>query len=490
MTAMPTTPATPDNAAIKQRQQATRATPHSAAASYSLARALAKRSMLAACAAVVTTLLSPPAHAVDKSGAPVPRAEGWLVKSHSEIEIPALPRNAQKERAALKAIVAKRTPDDIVRFHWWATGGPVYRWNEMLLDEMQDNFVTLPLAARHLALFHAALDDAVAAAWDKRKSTTRIVPVGIDAAINAASQPSSSSPSDHAAAAAAAAEVLGYLFPARAALFSAKAEEAMQTRLLAGAEYPADVAAGRLIGQKIAALAIARGKSDGSDAKWSGTVPEGPGKWKGSNPIAPLASSWLPWVLAHPAEFRPSAPPAFDSEQVKAALSELKAFPRTPKSNHRAIYWEVHGGARAHTLWNEIARTKLLENGEAPATASRVLAALNIAFLDAGIACWDAKYAFWYIRPPQLDPELKPLFPPPNHPSYPAAHGCFSTAAATVLASVFPRDRDRLLALGKEAAEARVWAGIHYRFDIDAGQEIGRKVAERTLERAFAARTQ
>ena len=45
------------------------------------------------------------------------------------------------------------------------------------------------------------------------------------------------------------------------------------------------------------------------------------------------------------------------------------------------------------------------------------------------------------------------------------------------------------LALGKEAAEARVWAGIHYRFDIDAGQEIGRKVAEKTLQRSFASPT-
>jgi hypothetical protein len=42
-----------------------------------------------------------------------------------------------------------------------------------------------------------------------------------------------------------------------------------------------------------------------------------------------------------------------------------------------------------------------------------------------------------------------------------------------------------LLALGNEAAEARVWAGIHYRFDIDAGQELGRKVAEKALARAF-----
>jgi len=108
---------------------------------------------------------------------------------------------------------------------------------------------------------------------------------------------------------------------------------------------------------------------------------------------------------------------------------------------------------------------------------------LNIALADAAIACWDAKYAYWYIRPSQLDPELKPLFPQPNHPSYPAAHGCLSTAAASVLAAVFPRDRELLLARGKEAAEARIWAGIHYRFDIDAGQELGRKVAEKVLAR-------
>ena len=439
-------------------------------------------------ATAATAVLSPTVHAADGSSAPVPSTEGWLVKSYGQIEVPAASKSSRSELAELKAIVAKRTADDIARFRWWATGGPAYRWNEIILEELQDHFVTLPLAARHLALFHAAVDDAVAVAWHNKKSAPG--PVDVDTAIKAGSLPSRSppSPSDFAAAATAAAEVLGYLFPARAAVFTAKAEEAMQARLLAGVEYPGEVAAGRSIGQKIAALAIARGKADRSDAKWSGSVPEGPGKWKGANPIAPLAGTWQPWVLSHPGEFRPSAPPRFDSEQVKAASSELKAFRRTPKSNHRAIYWEVHGGARAHTLWNEIARTKLLEFGAAPAVASRVLAALNIAFLDAGIACWDAKCEFWYIRPSQLDAELKPLFPPPNHPSYPAAHGCLSTAAATVLASLFPRDRDRLLALGKEAAEARIWAGIHYRFDIEAGQDIGRKVAEKALKRAFAAR--
>jgi membrane-associated phospholipid phosphatase len=449
-------------------------------------RSIAAAFVSAAAATAMSTLV----HAADSSSLPAPRAEGWLAKSYSQITTPASPKNLQGEVATLKAIVAKRSADDIARFHWWATGGPVYRWNEIILDEMQDGFVTVPLALRHLALFQAALDDAVSVARYHSKSGVRHQPAAIDAAIRVSNgSATASSASDHAAAAAAAAEVLGYLFPSRAAYFSTKAEEAVQLRLLAGAELPHEVAAGRAIGQSIAALAIGRGKADRSDTKWSGGVPEGPGTWKGTNPIAPQAAGWQPWLLATQSEFRPPAPPAFDSTEVKTALIELKTFARTPKSNHRATYWEVHGGARVHTLWNEIARTKILEYGAAPVIAARVLAALNIALADAGIACWDAKYAYWYIRPSQLDLELKPLFPPPNHPSYPAAHGCLSTAAATVLAGAFPHDRDRMLAFGKEAAEARIWAGIHYRFDIDAGQEIGRKVGERALQRAFAART-
>lgn len=448
--------------------------------------------MVAAFAATAALLLSQPARSAATVAQLVPRAEGWLVKSYGEIDVPAPPKNAAAELSELEVIVAKRTPEDVARFHWWAAGGPVYRWNEIILDELLDNFVTLPLAARHLALFHAALDDAVAVSWYHRKSATRPPLVAADSSVKTPIRAAtgSSFPSDYAAAATAAAEVLGYIFPARASDFAAIAEEAMQARLLAGVEYPSDVVAGRAIGQKIAALAIARGKSDQSEAKWTGSVPEGPGLWKAANPIAPLAGTWKPWVLARADEFRPSPPPAFDSDEVKAALAELKAFPRTPKSNHRAIYWEVYGGARAHALWNETARLKLLEYGEAlsPQAAARALAALNIAFLDAAIACWDAKYAYWYIRPSQLDPDFKPLFPSPNHPSYPAAHGCLSTAAATVLAGIFPHDRGRLLAHGKEAAEARIWAGIHYRFDIDSGQAIGRKVAEKTLERAFVDR--
>ena len=145
---------------------------------------------------------------------------------------------------------------------------------------MLDDFVTLPLAARHLALVHAAIDDAVAVAWVNKRAFQRPRP----RAPAAADGGGPLYPSDHAAAASAAAEVLAYLFPARADAFAAKAEEAMRSRLVAGAEYPRDIAAGREIGRQVAALAIARGRADGSDAKGTGSVPQGDGRWRGETP--------------------------------------------------------------------------------------------------------------------------------------------------------------------------------------------------------------
>jgi membrane-associated phospholipid phosphatase len=417
---------------------------------------------LATCLATATA-----AEDVDGTAAPVPRSDPWLVEAAADLATPAIDADPADEFAEARALAGSRSAADLERILWWNVGGPAYRWNEIAVDAMLDGFVTSLAAGRGLALMHAAIDDAVAA--------------------TIAAPASPSYPSDFAAAAAAAAGVLGYLMPDRADGFAARAEEAIQSRILASVEYPGDVAAGRAIGERAAALAIERARTDGFDREWTGSVPEGPGKWQGTDPVAPLAGTWRPWVLSRGDEFRPAPPPPFDSEAVAAALDELKAYERTPASNHKAIYWEVFGGGRDFALWNEIARTKLLEYAPAfgPQASARVLTALNVAHVDATIACFDAKYAYWYVRPSQVDPELEPLFPPPNHPSYPAAHSCLSTARATVLAHLFPRDRERLLARANEAGESRIWAGIHYRFDVDAGETLGRQVGEKVLARAF-----
>jgi membrane-associated phospholipid phosphatase len=78
------------------------------------------------------------------------------------------------------------------------------------------------------------------------------------------------------------------------------------------------------------------------------------------------------------------------------------------------------------------------------------------------------------------------VFPTPNHPSYPAAHACYSMTSAAVLGHLFPRDAAALMALGRESGESRVWAGIHYPSDVAAGQQLAERVAGRAIERARA----
>ncbi len=70
-----------------------------------------------------------------------------------------------------------------------------------------------------------------------------------------------------------------------------------------------------------------------------------------------------------------------------------------------------------------------------------------------------------------------PLFAVPNFPSYPSNHSTFSTARAEVLAYLFPSRADYIRAIGKEAGDSRIWAGIHYQMDNAAGAALGKAVA-------------
>ncbi len=230
---------------------------------------------------------------------------------------------------------------------------------------------------------------------------------------------------------------------------------------------------------------IERAKTDGTDAVWTGRLPAEPGKWNGTNPILPLAGTWRTWVLSSGSELRPGPPPAYDSPQMAAEMAEVRTFPRTPKANSDAFFWEyASGGTRNCWFWNEQLTKRILESrlDANPPRTARAYAIESVAVYDAGVACWDAKYTYWQIRPFQLDPNWRPLFPTPNHPSYPAAHGCFSSAAAAAIASLFPRDAQTINALADQAAESRIWAGIHYRSDVVAGLALGRAVAQKVIE--------
>ena len=444
---------------------------------------------------LITLLLAAvPAAQAEETGSAVPQAgtwKTWVIASGAQLRVPPPPDRAatEKELDELVRLAAARDRAAYDRVAYWDTGSPSYRWSEIAVAEHLKNGSNWLVAARNLSLMHIAIYDAMVAAWDSKYAYQRPRPSAVKAGlITVLANPSSPSyPAEHAVAAGAASEVLAYVFPDRAAFFREQAEEAARSRITAGVNYPSDIEQGLALGKQVAALVIARGRSDGTDAKWAGSVPGGPGKWTGTNPILPVAGTWKPWVLSSPDEFRPAPPFPFDSPQKAAELAELKNFPRTPQTNNEALFWEAAvGGLRAHQYWNEQLGKKTLEYrlDNDPPRAARAFVLPYVTLYDAGIACWEAKYTYWAIRPFQLDPEVKPVFATPNHPSYPAAHACSSIAITRVLGYLFPPDAAAFAALGERAAESRIWAGIHYRSDIDAGRQLAHGVADKVIERA------
>jgi membrane-associated phospholipid phosphatase len=415
----------------------------------------------------------------------------WVIASGSEFRVVEPPNDAATaaEIGELKSLAGKRDAAARERIAYWNVGPPSYRWHEIALNATLRNALPWNYAMRDFALLHVAIYDAMVAAWDSKYHYNRKRPSELDGSL-ATELPNPRSPSypaEHAVAAGAAAALLSYLFPDRASYFAEKAEEAARSRLLAGVQYPSDISAGLELGRKVAAPVIEHGKADGSDAKWTGTVPTGPGNWNGTNPILPQMAMWKTWVLDSPSEFRSPPPIAYNSPEKATELAEIKTFQRTPKTNSAAYFWEyAAGGPRAHQYWSgQIGRLALeYRLDDDPPLAARAYALQNITSIDTGIACWDSKYTYWAIRPFQLDPDVKPLFPTPNHPSYPAAHGCLSTATAAILGYLFPRDAAALAALADEARESRIWAGIHYRSDIVAGAALGHAVADKVIDRA------
>ena len=127
--------------------------------------------------------------------------------------------------------------------------------------------------------------------------------------------------------------------------------------------------------------------------------------------------------------------------------------------------------------WNRTADDLIRSHHRTEAQAARILAFANAAAFDAQIDCFTTKYTWWVARPAQLNTRITPAFATPNHPSYPSGHSCISSAFGAMLSHAFPSERDALNALVKEAGLSRVYAGIHYGFDIEAGQGVGRRAA-------------
>ncbi|RYZ49401.1 MAG: phosphatase PAP2 family protein [Sphingobacteriales bacterium] len=160
-------------------------------------------------------------------------------------------------------------------------------------------------------------------------------------------------------------------------------------------------------------------------------------------------------------------------------MAELKNFRPDFSARANAYFFA------SESFWENLLDQKIFEYNIHldPPMAARIYAAASIATHDGFIACWDAKYAYWGIRPDQYDTSYKPMIGTPPFPGYPSGHAALSATAAGVYAHFFPADRVYFQKRARDAAESRFHAGIHFRSDNEAGLELGAKVAQAIVER-------
>jgi hypothetical protein len=294
--------------------------------------------------------------------------------------------------------------------------------------------------------------------------------------------------SSDVAIAAASAAVLTQLYTDSAVRASIVGELARDVDHATTASRGANLAtAGRRLGEDAASRVIAWAPPPGAfAAPWNGTIPKGPGMWYSAPGIPPIGIFLMEsrtWLLDSTSRYRPAPPPAYGSPTYKAALEEVKRIgrERTPEQTKIAQQWN---DADPWARWNEVASAAIVRHHLSDADAARVFSVLNAAASDAIIACFEAKYHYWSIRPSQADSTivLADSVDLPNFPSYPSGHACSAGAFDGVLGSYFPQDRADFTKIAEEQAMSRLYGGIHYRFDNDTGLALGRAVARHDVE--------
>jgi hypothetical protein len=409
-------------------------------------------------------------------------------------------------------------------------------------------------SSRAMAIVHIAIFEAINAIVGGCESYTGLFPARTRASIDAA-------------IARAARETLAALFPSQTASFDELLAEDLSQ--IPEGRAKAD---GIDLGRRAAVAILVLRANDGSQ------VPEPrvgiefitsrePGKWR-QDPISqiPLAlgAHWgrvKPFVLKSADQFRVPPPPGLSSPAYAAAFNEVKrlggdgvitATERTAEQTEIGIYWAYDGtpslGAPPR-LYNQIAVQIADQMGSSVVELARLLALVNAALADAGIAIWESKYYYNFWRPvtgireaeagtgptgagdgnPATvgDATFSPLGAPasnltgpnftPPFPAYPSGHAGFGGALFQTLRHFYGRDdiaftfvsdefngvtRDhqgnvRPLVLRRfsslseaeeENGQSRIYLGIHWAFDKTEGTQQGRRVADYVFQHAFVPR--
>ena len=289
-------------------------------------------------------------------------------------------------------------------------------------------------------------------------------------------------PPTSAAIGGASAIVLAAFFPASTATIEATLDAQ------AAAPWPgaihADFAAGEAMGREVGAKVMEYAAGDGVGLTDPGTPPIGAGYWLwNGGPKVRGNYQARPFFLTSGDELLPPPPPTFGSGAYQTALEEVRHVSDTRTTEQLAIanFWNVQQSGRRNAPFNNVAVELIRSHRVQDAEAARIMFLMNAAMFDALVGCFNAKYTYWFVRPSQADPGITLPIGLPPHPSYPSAHSCVSGSMSGVLMAEFPDARERLETMAQEASISRLYGGIHYRFDMNAGLALGRAAAAKAL---------
>ena len=410
-------------------------------------------------------------------------------------------------------------------------------------------------ASRAIAIVHIAMFDAINAVAGEYQSYTGVQaprgPISMEAAISQAAH-----------------DTLAALFSAQAASFDAWLAEDLAKVYNKNAK-----ANGVDLGKRAAAAILALKSNDGSEipepTMGTGYVPsDQPGKWR-QDPISqiPLAlgAHWgdcKPFVLQTGSQFRAPPFPALNSPEYAEAYNEVKRLggdgvitptQRTPEQTHAGIFWAYDGTpslCAPPRLYNQLTVHIADQMGTDGIELARLLALVNVAMADAGIAIWESKFYYNIWRPitgiresdPGTgptglgdgnsatvgDPTWTPLGAPasnltgpnftPPFPAYPSGHAGFGGAlfqtlrrfyetddiAFTFVSDEFngitrgndghirpliPRSFSSLSQAEEENGQSRIYLGIHWKFDKTESIALGRRVGDYVFDNVFVPRS-
>jgi hypothetical protein len=221
------------------------------------------------------------------------------------------------------------------------------------------------------------------------------------------------------------------------------------------------------------------------------------------------AGNWKPILLASPNEFSISAPIATNTPEYIAQMNEIKSWQASLTDDEKNIvkYWS----AGAVLRWNEILRelvakhnlppyqnedgTYPIPNANNPLAypqfpfanppyAARAYAYVSAAQYDALVAAYYYKKLYNRPAPYKVDAGINVLVPQSDLPSYPSEDAVVAGAAVEMLKLLFPGDQEYIQQKAEEHKRARIISGANVRSDMEAGEALGKAVAQKFVTRA------